>query len=213
MHNIHSLLFLRMQGRQNLQGEERKTKRGRKEKAFEFPLLTEEILLYYVSHKILCCFHLFKNNGELFGLDIHCWLLLQTLNICSSNIWLWWWTWGCAGSLSSICYSCVGTDGFIFTRLRYTVLKTCRDVSFALTEVTCFVFLFHFLSCHFCGLFELFSGLLSLVVLTAQLLFLPLCNLPETEVWNCCFNIFLKIELIPFLEEREEGTEEYLREF
>lgn len=138
-----------------------KTKRGRKEMSFEFPLLTEEILLCYASHKILCCFHLFKNNGELFGLDIHCWLLLQTLGICSSNSWLWWWAWGCAGSLSSISYSCVGTDGFIFTRLRYTVLKACRDVSFVLTKMTWFVFLFHFLSCNFCGLFELFGGLLS----------------------------------------------------
>lgn len=72
MHNPHALLFLRMQGRQNLEEEERKTKRGRKEKSFEFPLLTEETFLCYVSHKILCCFHLFKNNGELFGLDIHC---------------------------------------------------------------------------------------------------------------------------------------------
>lgn len=155
MHNLDSLLCLRMQGRQNLEGEERKTKRGRKEKSFEFPLLTEDILLCYVSHKILCCFHLFKNNGELFRLDIHCWLLLQTLAICSSNIWLWWWTWGYAGSLSSICYSCVGTDGFIFTRLRYTVLKTCRDISFVLTGMTCFIFLFRFLSCLFLWSFRI----------------------------------------------------------
>lgn len=68
----YTLLILRMQGRENLEGEEGNTRRDRKEKSFEFPLLTEEILLCYVSHKILFCFHLFKNNGELFGLDIHC---------------------------------------------------------------------------------------------------------------------------------------------
>lgn len=55
-------------------------------------------------------------------------------------------------SLSSICYSFVGTDGFIFTRLTYTGFKNCiivRSKISMLTEMTYFEFLFHFLMCHF----------------------------------------------------------------
>lgn len=125
------------------------------------------------------------------------------LAICSSNIWLWWWTWGYV-SLSNIYYSFVGIDDFIFATFAYAMLKTSRIIISIL-----WVYLFC-LSCSFFNLSLLvvylycFVVYFPSVVLTAQLLFLPVRNLQKNEVWDCCFHIFLKIELIPFLVGREK---------
>lgn len=147
----YTQLFLNMQERKNLEEKERKTKKGRRDISYEFPLLAEEMPPCYISQKITGCVLLSPclDDGKLVWLDIHCRLLLQSLAICSSNIWLWWWTWGYAVSLSSICYSFVETDSFIFTRFPYTVLKTCRVIISMLTEMAYFVFLFCYLTCHF----------------------------------------------------------------
>jgi len=44
-----------MQGRKNLEGEERRTKRGRRENSYESPLLAEKMPLCYISPKMASC--------------------------------------------------------------------------------------------------------------------------------------------------------------
>lgn len=152
MHNRHSLVFLSVQGKKNLEGLERKTKAGsRRGNSYEFAWLTEEVTLLSLTPDHWLCSSLTFPKIRASCLDLthaadsccRLWPFVPVISGRDGELGAMLW------SLSSIRYSSVGTDGFIFTRFPWTVLKTRRGITSVLAEMSYFVLPFHFLPCHF----------------------------------------------------------------